>query len=132
MNERVVPKMTNFCVAYTDVAGGVPMRGVSICPWMDGSRTMQEQLSRSGSFGKLSNSPAKAGPMSEASALAAAIALGRAGPMSEAIALGRAGPMSEAIALGLTCVPRLELDGPTFRHFESQHDSPRINQRLLN
>jgi len=87
---------------------------------------------------KLSNSPAKAGPMSgaqpmsEASALAAAIALGRAGPMSEAIALGRAGPMSEAIALGLTCVPRLELDGPTFRHFESQHDSPRINQRLLN
>ena len=66
MNERVVLKMTNFCVV------------------------------------KLSNSPAKAGPM------------------------------SEAIALGLTCVPRLELDGPTFRHFESRHDSPRINQRLPN
>jgi hypothetical protein len=61
MNERVVPKMINFCVV------------------------------------KLSNSPAKAGPM------------------------------SEAIALGLTCVPRLDLD-----HFESQPDSPRINQRLLN
>jgi hypothetical protein len=78
MNERVVPKKTNFCVV------------------------------------KLSNSPAKAGPM------------------SVAIALGRAGPMSEAIALGLTRVPRLELDGPTFRHFESQPDSPRINQRLHN
>jgi hypothetical protein len=65
MNERVVPKKTNFRVV------------------------------------KLSNSPAKAGPM------------------------------SEAIALGLTHVPRLELDGPTFRHFESQHDSPRINQWLL-
>jgi len=37
----------------------------------------------------------------------------------------KAGPMSAAIALGLTCVPRLELD-----HFESQPDSPRINQRL--
>jgi hypothetical protein len=64
MNERVVPKMTNFCVV------------------------------------KLSNSPAKAGPM------------------------------SKAIALGLTRVPRLELDGPTFRLFESQHDSHRINQRF--
>jgi hypothetical protein len=61
MNERVVSKMTNFCVV------------------------------------KLSNSPAKAGPMSAAS------------------------------ALGLACVPRLELD-----HFESQPDSLRINQRLLN
>jgi hypothetical protein len=59
MNERVVPKMTNFCVV------------------------------------KLSNSPAKAGPMSVAN------------------------------ALGLTRVPRLELG-----HFESQPDSPRINQRL--
>jgi hypothetical protein len=49
MNERVVPKVTNFCVV------------------------------------KLSNSPA------------------------------------------ITCVPRLELD-----HFESQPDSPRINQRFLN
>ena len=49
MNERVVPKMTNFCVV------------------------------------KLSNSPA------------------------------------------ITCVPRLELD-----HFESQPDSPRINQRFSN
>ena len=27
----------------------------------------------------------------------------------------------------ITCVPRLELD-----HFESQPDSPRINQRFLN
>jgi hypothetical protein len=59
MNERVVPKMTTFCVV------------------------------------KLSNSHAKAGPM------------------------------SAAIALGLTCVPRLEPG-----HFESQPDSPRINQRL--
>ena len=109
MNERVVPKKTNFCVAYMDVAGGVPMRGVS----------------RSGSFVKLSNSPAKAGPMSGAQPMSEASAL------AAAIALGRAGPMSEAIALGLTRVPRLELDGPTFRRFESQHDSPRINQRLL-
>ncbi len=37
----------------------------------------------------------------------------------------KAGPMSEASALGLTCVPRLEPG-----HFESQPDSPRINQRL--
>jgi len=44
--------------------------------------------------------------------------------------LAKVGPMSEASALGLTCVPRLELDAPTFRHFESQPDSPRINQRL--
>ena len=64
MNERVVSKMTDFCVV------------------------------------KLSNSPAKAGPMSAAS------------------------------ALGLTGVPRLELNGPTLRHFESQPDSPRIKQRL--
>ncbi len=66
MNERVEPKIINFCVV------------------------------------KLSNSPAKAGPMSEAS------------------------------ALGLTCVPRLELNGPAPRHFESQPDSLRINQRLPN
>ncbi len=64
MNERVVPKMTTFCVV------------------------------------KLSNSHAKAGPMSAAN------------------------------ALGLTCVPRLELDGPAPRHFESQPDTPRINQRF--
>lgn len=64
MNERVVPKMINFCVV------------------------------------KLSNSPAKAGPMSVAN------------------------------ALGLTCVPRLKLNGPTLRHFESQPDSLRINQRF--
>ncbi len=37
----------------------------------------------------------------------------------------KAGPMSEAIALGLTCVPRLDLN-----HFESQSDSPRLNQRF--
>jgi hypothetical protein len=65
MNERVVPKIINFCVV------------------------------------KLSNRPAKAGPM------------------------------SAAIALGLTCVPRLKLDGPTFRHFDSQLDSLRIDQKLL-
>ncbi len=29
------------------------------------------------------------------------------------------------------CVPRLELNGPTLRHFEAQPDSPRINQRFL-
>ncbi len=28
------------------------------------------------------------------------------------------------------CVPSLELNGPTLRHFESQPDSPRINQRF--
>ena len=28
------------------------------------------------------------------------------------------------------CVPRLELNGPTLRHFVSQPDSPRINQRF--
>jgi len=38
MKEHIVPKKTNFCVAYMDVAGGVPMRGVS----------------RSGSFVKVS------------------------------------------------------------------------------
>ena len=43
----------------------------------------------------------------------------------------KAGPMSEAIAVGLTCPSfinkgRLDLD-----HFESQSDSPRLNQRLL-
>ncbi|GBF29743.1 hypothetical protein MnTg03_01319 [bacterium MnTg03] len=27
--------------------------------------------------------------------------------------------------------PRLELNGPALRHFESQPDSPRINQRFL-
>ena len=37
----------------------------------------------------------------------------------------KAGSMSAAIALGLTRVPRLDLD-----HFESQSDSPRLNQRL--
>ncbi len=29
------------------------------------------------------------------------------------------------------CLPRLELNGPTLRHFDSQPESPRINQRLL-
>ena len=72
MHERVVPKIINFCVV------------------------------------KLSNSPAKAGPMIGAQ------------PMSEASAL------AVANALGLTCVPRLELD-----HFESQPDSPRVNQSFL-
>ncbi len=31
----------------------------------------------------------------------------------------------------IACVPRLELNGPALRHFESQPDSPRINQRFL-
>jgi hypothetical protein len=31
--------------------------------------------------------------------------------------LTRAGPMSEAIALGLRCDSRLDLTGPTSRHF---------------
>jgi hypothetical protein len=44
----------------------------------------------------------------------------------------KAGPMSTANALGLTYVPRLELDGPALRHFDSQPDSLRINQRLPN
>jgi hypothetical protein len=107
MIDHFVSKMTNFCVAYMDVAGGVPMRGVSICPWMvrsgvPGSRTMQEQLSRSGSLVKLSNSHARAGSMSAANALAV------------------------ANALGLACVSRLDLD-----EFESQSDSIRINQGFL-
>ena len=41
--------------------------------------------------------------------------------------LAKAGPMSVAIALGLAYVPCLDLD-----HFESQSDSTRLNQRLLN
>ncbi len=69
MNERVVSKMTNFCVAYMDV----------------GEAREQDAVS----FVKLSNSPA------------------------------------------ITYVSRLELDGPALRHFESQPDSPRINQRFL-
>jgi hypothetical protein len=31
----------------------------------------------------------------------------------------------------ITCVPRLELDGPAPRYFDSQPDSLRINQWLL-
>ncbi|MFA9421884.1 MAG: hypothetical protein ACERLB_17195, partial [Gammaproteobacteria bacterium] len=42
----------------------------------------------------------------------------------------KVGPMSAASALGLTCVPRLELNGPALRHFDSQLDSLRINQRF--
>ena len=38
----------------------------------------------------------------------------------------KAGPMSKANAVGLGCVPRLDLD-----YFESQSDSPRLNQRRL-
>ena len=38
----------------------------------------------------------------------------------------KAGPMSKANAVGLACVPRLDLDC-----FESQADSPRLNQRPL-
>jgi hypothetical protein len=44
----------------------------------------------------------------------------------------KAGPMSAASALGLTGVPRLDLDGPAPREFESQSDSFRINQRFPN
>ncbi len=68
MNERVVSKMTNFCVAYMDVAVRRP-----------GEAREQDAVS----FVKLSNSPA------------------------------------------ITYVSRLELG-----NFESQPDSPRINQRL--
>ncbi len=42
----------------------------------------------------------------------------------------KAGPMSAASAVGLTCVSRLELNGPTLRHFELQPESLRINQKL--
>ena len=38
----------------------------------------------------------------------------------------KADPMSEASVVGLACVPRLDLD-----YFESQSDSPRLNQRFL-
>ena len=71
MNERVVPKITNFCVV------------------------------------KLSNSPA--------------ITQHREVPVP------RRQDVDER-----PCVPRLELNGPALRHFESQPDSPRINQRFLN
>ncbi len=74
MDEHLVPKIINFYVAYMEVGEG---------------REQERKLY------KLSNSGAKAGPM------------------------------SVAIALGLTCVPRLELD-----NFESQSESPRLNQRL--
>ncbi len=66
MDERVVPKMTNFCVV------------------------------------KLSNSPANT--------------------QHREVPVPRRQDVDER-----PCVPRLELD-----HFESQPDSPRINQRLLN
>ena len=59
MIEHLVPKIINLCVAYMEVGEG---------------REQERKLC------KLSNSRAKAGPM------------------------------SEAIALGLTCVPRLDLD----------------------
>ena len=51
--------------------------------------------------------------------------LAKAGPMSGAQPMSEASALATAIDLGLTCVPRLEL-----RHFESQPDSPKINQRL--
>jgi len=76
MNERVVPKKTNFYVV------------------------------------KPGNSPAKADPINGAQ------------PMSEASALAAAN------ALGLARVPRLGQEGLAHRHFESQPDSPRINHRL--
>jgi hypothetical protein len=56
---------------------------------------------------KLSNSWAKAGPMSGAQPVSAANAL------------------AEASAVGLACVPRLDLD-----YLESQADSPRLDQKL--
>ncbi len=70
MNERVVLKMTNFCVV------------------------------------KLSNSPAIT-------------------PHREVPVLRRQ-DVDERPS-----VPRLELNGPALRHFESQPDSPRINQKFL-
>jgi hypothetical protein len=70
MNERVVPKMTNFCVV------------------------------------KRSNSPA--------------ITQHREVPVP------RRQDVDER-----PCVPRLELNGPALRHFDSQPDLPRINQRFL-
>jgi hypothetical protein len=38
--------------------------------------------------------------------------------------------LKRLLLVGLTCVPRLELNGPALRHFESQPDSLRINQRF--
>ena len=38
--------------------------------------------------------------------------------------------LKRLLLVGLTCVPRLELDGPALRHFDSQLDSLRIDQRL--
>ena len=34
------------------------------------------------------------------------------------------------VYLTSACVPSLDLNGPTLRHFESHFDSPKLNQRL--
>ncbi len=71
MNERVVPKITNFCVV------------------------------------KLSNNPANT--------------------QHREVPVPRRQDVDER-----PYAPRLELNGPALRHFESQPDSPRTNQRFLN
>jgi len=58
MNENLAPKTINLHVAYMDVAVRRIGKGREHMSRMDCSRTMQEQLSRSGSFVKLSNSGA--------------------------------------------------------------------------
>ena len=45
--------------------------------------------------------------------------LAKAGPMSGAQPMSEANALAVAIALGLTCDRRLELDGPALRHFPS-------------
>jgi len=43
--------------------------------------------------------------------------LAKAGPMSGAQPMSEANALAAAIALGLTCDWRLDLDGPALRHF---------------
>jgi hypothetical protein len=43
--------------------------------------------------------------------------LAKAGPMSGAQPMSEANALAVAIALGLTCDWRLDLDGPALRHF---------------
>ena len=84
MNQHLLVKMHQLGVACRDAA----MR-----------RSDEGREQDAISFANLGNSLAKAGPMSGAQ------------PMSEANAL------AAAIALGLTCDWRLDLDGPALRHF---------------
>ncbi len=104
MNKHLAPKTINLHVAYMDVAVRRIGKGREHMSRMDCSRTMQEQLSRSGSFVKLSNSGAT--------------------PHRE-VPVPQRQDVEER-----PCVPRLDLNGPTLRHFESQFDSPRLNQRF--